>query len=169
MARQRGICPVKKGALPDAVAFMETFDLVCLLDVLEHIDDDRASLRAVFDLLGTNGRMLLTVPACKFLWSAHDRALHHKRRYRKSELVAKVVEAGFRLDYVTYFNTFLFPVVAMVRLLHNLLGSRVDTDVALPAQGLNLVLQKIFAAEKALLPQLRLPFGVSLLLVARRP
>jgi len=168
MARQRGGWPIKKGSLPRDVPFAEIFDLVCLLDVLEHIDDDRTSLKAVFDRLETNGTVLLTVPACKFLWSAHDRALHHKRRYRKAELIAKVVAAGFRVEYATYFNTFLFPIVAMVRTLHNWTGAKVDTDVVLPARGVNLVLRKIFAAEKSLLPHFSLPFGVSLLVVATR-
>ena len=73
---------VAYGHLPDNPGFdNRQFDLVAMLDVLEHIDDDAGSLKALRNLIARNGRILITVPALPWLWSKHDEIHHHKRRY----------------------------------------------------------------------------------------
>jgi len=166
LAESRKICPVQKGSLPDAIPRGQNFDLICLLDVLEHITDDLGALKAVGNKLAPGGKFLLTVPAYKFMWSAHDVELGHKRRYRRRELSALCQQAGFTVRYSTYFNTFLFPVIAGTRLVGRLGGGGGGTDVAMPPEMLNRLLAKIFAVERFLLPAISLPFGVSLLVVA---
>src|SRR4029077_81559 len=78
---------IRAGFCPGGIPFAnEKFDLICLFDVLEHIEEDIATLVAVKGLLASGGRVLMTVPAQQWLWSAHDEFLHHKRRYAAREL-----------------------------------------------------------------------------------
>ncbi len=168
MANSRNVCSVKKGKLPNDIPFDDSFDLICMLDVLEHIDDDLATLESVRDKLNKKGMLLITVPAYKFLWSAHDVAYHHKRRYLKKTLTNVVSKAGLNVKYITYFNTFLFPGIATARFMNNILGKNSGSDVNLPSNAVNILLTKIFSSERALLPAMVFPFGVSLLLVAEK-
>ena len=168
LAEGRNICPVRKGVLPEKIPFGREFDLVCLLDVLEHIDDEEAAILAVGRKLKTGGKLLLTVPAFQFLWSAHDVELHHKRRYRQPALISSLQQAGFKVHYVTYFNTFFFPIISSVRLFGRIFGREGGTDVAMPSAHINRMLEGIFAAERFLLPAISLPFGVSLLVLAEK-
>ena len=97
-ARAKSTADIRDGRLPDQVPFQpETFDLVAMLDVLEHIDDDVAGLRALCATLQRGGQVLVTVPAFPFLWSRHDELHHHKRRYRKRGLVAAAEAAGLEV------------------------------------------------------------------------
>src|SRR5262249_54945078 len=93
------------------------YDLVTLFDVLEHLDDDSEALGKAKSLLGDGGKLVVTVPAHRFLWSPHDVINQHRRRYRRSELRLRVREAGLRLDRMTYFNSYLFPAVYFARFL----------------------------------------------------
>ena len=92
-ANQRNICQVREGSLPNNLPFNERFDLICALDVVEHIDDDFQSIKSIAALLNPGGTLLVTVPAYQFLWSAHDVANDHKRRYTKTSL-RKVFSQG---------------------------------------------------------------------------
>jgi SAM-dependent methyltransferase len=166
MAKRRGIGIVEKGSLPDDVPFTQTFDLICMLDVLEHIDDDLRTLQEIKKRLKPRGKLLLTVPAYGFLWSAHDVALAHKRRYRKKQLIQLVKLSGLKTLYTTYFNTFLFPVVAAARFLNNALGKKGGADMKMPSNVMNDLLIKIFSSERIFIPGISLPVGVSILLVA---
>ena len=171
LARRRGVCEVVRAGLPDAMPFSPAqFDLVTLLDVLEHIDDDAASLRTLGGLLAPGGHLLLTVPAFPFLWGPHDEAHHHRRRYRAAGLRAVIEQAGLKVQWLSHYNSALFPAVAAVRLLHRLLPEGpVGDELALPPAPVNRLLEGLFAAERHLLGRVRLPVGVSLIAVARRP
>lgn len=159
---------IRPGCCPVDIPFKdEAFDLICLFDVLEHIDDDVATLRAVHELLAKAGRVLVTVPAYGWLWSRHDEFLHHKRRYSASELKEKISAAGFKAEKLSYFNTFLFPLAAAVRLKDRLLGSSSTSGTAVPFGPINALLHKVFSAERFLLERTSLPFGVSLLAILR--
>ncbi len=146
-----------------------TFDLVCALDVIEHLDDDGAALRAFRRVTKHGGRLLVSVPALRILWGRQDVLSGHRRRYRRAELRTRIVDAGFTIERLSYFNTLLFPPILAVRLaLRPFLrraAKRSDLDV--PAFGLNGALTRIFAAERHLLARHDLPFGVSLVCVAR--
>lgn len=170
ISRARGLGPIYNGSLPDDMPFStQSFDLVLLLDVLEHIESDCESLRAINSLLAPQGYVVLTVPAFPFLWSEHDEQHHHKRRYVSSNLEQVIREAGLRLVYLTYFNTWLFPVVAAVRLAPRRSPSKqVAHDMQLPGPLVNRVLQAVFSSERHLVGRVRLPFGVSMLAIARK-
>jgi SAM-dependent methyltransferase len=168
LASAKNVCTVKPGALPDGVdAAGAPYDLIAILDVLEHIDDDVASLRRLGALLGDDGRILLTVPAMPFLWSSHDELHHHKRRYTRASLQAATKAAGLRVEHIGYFNALLFPLALAQRMLAKLTGSRQPID-ALPSPTVNGVLRSIFASERHLVGRVRLPVGLSLFAVIRR-
>lgn len=161
---------VAAGALPEPAPFADgRFDLICLLDVLEHIRDDGAALARVKRLLKPDGLALVTVPAYNWLWSAHDAAHHHRRRYTAGLVRRTAGEAGLTVRRLGYCNTLLFPLIAGVRLLRKLTGgSGADSDAAMPAPWLNRLLTRIFAAERHLLPHAFLPFGTSVLALLSR-
>ncbi|MGH6946755.1 MAG: class I SAM-dependent methyltransferase [Kiloniellales bacterium] len=169
-ARRTGGYDIRPGMLPDQIPFdCCSYELVAALDILEHVDDDVESLRQLLRQLRPGGWAVVTVPAFTFLWSRHDELHHHKRRYRKSELRAKLRDAGFAGIQVNYFNTILFPLVVAMRSFKKLLRADND-DSALPTSALlNKVLCIVLASERFLVRRLPLPFGVSLLAVARRP
>lgn len=169
-AAAKGAFEVRDGRMPHDIPFeADSFDLVCAFDVLEHVDDDLASLRALGQRLRPGGWMLLTVPAFPFLWSRHDETHHHKRRYLKAQLLARAREAGVVPVRLTYFNSLLFPLIAGVRLVKNLFGIDGGDDEAVPPLPLNRLLGAVFASERHLVGRLPLPAGVSLLMLARRP
>lgn len=160
---------VEKGLLPDQIPYNENFfDLITALDVIEHVDQDVESLRAMRSRLVSGGKAVITVPAYMFLWSAFDEMNEHKRRYTLTELNTKLVQAGFAVEKISYYNTLLFPVVWAVRMLNNILKRDGASDVDMPSAPLNFVLKNIFNMERYLLRILNLPFGVSILAVVRK-
>ena len=170
VANSRKILQVAHGTLPGNIPFgKQRFDLIAMFDVLEHIDDDVAVLDALYERLRPNGVLLLTVPAYMFLWSHHDVVNQHKRRYMRGQLTRLAKNRGYLVTYATYFNTLLFPVVLAVRLLEKLLNKNEGNDVGMPPKAANTLLRYIFGSERFLLPHIRLPFGVSILVVARKP
>jgi SAM-dependent methyltransferase len=149
------------------------FDVVCAFDVLEHLDDDAAALLRLRRLLRAGGYLVLSVPAYRFLWDAQDDLAGHRRRYRLRELRRKLRRADFAVERATYFNTLLFPPAALVRLWRKArawAGSPpAGSDFGLtPPGALNDLLRRIFLAEIPLLRRLDLPFGGSILCIARR-
>ena len=161
--------PVNQGFLPDQVPYPKNvFELVTALDVIEHIDDDVASLEAIKSLLSPSGKAIITVPAYMFLWSQFDEMNEHKRRYTLTELQQKLIKAGFHIEKISYFNTLLFPIVYVVRKLNNILGRNGTSDVDMPGSLANHSLRTIFGFEKYLLRFCKLPFGVSILAVVSK-
>lgn len=172
LAHARGVAPVVRGQLPDGLPLAPgRFQCVTMLDVLEHIDDDRAVLRAVYELLAPGGQLLVTVPAFPFLWGPHDEAHHHQRRYCARPLRRLLEDSGLRVERLSYYNSWLFPPVAAVRLLRRWSGigaTDAGAELVLPPAPLNAVLATLFASERHWLVRATLPFGVSLIAQARR-
>jgi SAM-dependent methyltransferase len=168
-ASVRGLHDVRDGRLPDAVPFEgERFDLAVMLDVLEHLEDDVAALRALAGRLTPDGQVIVTVPAYGFLWTHHDEARHHKRRYTRARLLRAARAASLRPVFTSYANMLLFPAILAMRLVRRITGSTHDDD-QLPGRAVNAVLRTIFSFERHLLGRLPLPFGVSLVMLARGP
>jgi len=166
-ARERGL-DVRAGALPDAIPLeVGRWDAVCLFDVLEHVDDEAGALAACRRLLGPGGRLFVTVPAYAWLWSRHDELLGHRRRYTARTLRQVAERAGFAVERLTYFNTLLAPPIMAVRLARAALR-RPGHDLDRPAPWLNRALAACFSAEARLLAWMSPPFGISVLLAARR-
>lgn len=162
LASERLGRPVLEAALPDLSMFPESsYDLIALLDVLEHVEEDRASLAALRARLADGGRILLTVPAVPWLWSDHDVLHHHKRRYTLAGLRAVAQDAGLKVEGIGYFNSLLFPLAVATRTAHRLLGRKGGLD-AQPSPPVNGVLRRIFGWERHLLGRVRFPIGLSL-------
>ena len=160
---------VKEAKLPDLSMFKRNeYDLVALLDMLEHVPDDLASLRAIHRRLKPGGALLLTVPANPWMWSAHDAAHHHFRRYTKKQLKELFLRSGLEIELLSYFNTLLYPLIASARIAGKLLR-RDSSDDKLPGERVNAALEKIFGVEAGVLGRVPMPFGVSLVAVVRRP
>ena len=169
LALQRGHYDIRIGQLPHDIPFDEnTFDLVTALDVVEHVEDDRSCLQALWNQLRPGGWLLLTVPAFQFLWSDHDKIHHHRHRYNKHQLEQVVTEAGFTPKHICYFNTFLFPLITIVRLTKTTLNIRNTPEDLLPSPFLNKILETVFKGERSLVGHIPFPFGLSLLMLAQK-
>lgn len=144
------------GGVPD-----RTYHLIALLDVLEHVDHRPDSLESIAAKLAPGGRILVTVPAYQWMWSAHDLAHHHKLRYSKSSLARDAEAAGLRVEKIGYFNSLLFPIAALVRLAGKALGKS-SSDDKVPPAPLNRLFTGIFGLERHLVGRVPLPAGVSL-------
>ena len=161
---------VRFGSLPgDIPVEQESVDVITLLDVLEHVEEDLDALRTIRDRLRPGGHLILTVPAFPFLWSGHDVVNEHKRRYVRSQLDERLRGTGFEVLRTSYFNTLLFPPIALLRILRRPWDRDDRADEGRVPALLNGLLRRTFGAERWFLKWADLPFGVSLLAVARRP
>jgi SAM-dependent methyltransferase len=152
-------------ALPAA-----SFDLLVASDVLEHVADDSAALSHWRALLKPGGLLAVFVPAFTFLWSGHDAANKHFRRYTRAQLIRSLVDAGLEPQFASYWNCALFAPAAAVRLLARLWpGSAVKDQLSRLPGPVNALLYALLRGENAaLLARLSLPFGVSVMALARR-
>jgi SAM-dependent methyltransferase len=137
------------------------YDLIALLDVLEHVEGRAESLRSIAAKLKPEGRILVTVPAFQWMWSAHDLAHHHKLRYSKKGLRQDAEAAGLRVRKLGYFNSLLFPIAAAVRLLGKAAG-KTSSDDKVPPRPLNFLFERVFGLERHVVGRIPLPAGVSL-------
>ena len=141
------------------------YDLIGAFDVIEHINDDRAALAAIARKLRPRGKLVVTVPAHPWMWSAHDVINHHKRRYSKRSLMRLIDQSPLSLDSVGYLNSLLFPLAAAERMASKLTRKQ-DARLGIPPDPVNRLLTSIFAAERHLVGRLPLPPGLSLYAVA---
>jgi SAM-dependent methyltransferase len=147
-------------------------DAVLALDVLEHLDDDAAGLRAAAALVAPGGLLLVTVPALPALWGQQDVVSQHRRRYTRATLLSLFQRAGVERPRLTYFNSLLFLPIAAVRLARRLTPGKGEpaSDFDSGKPGLvNDQLRRLFSAERHLVDRLSLPIGVSLMAVHRAP
>ena len=141
------------------------YDFVGAFDVIEHIDDDRAALDSIAAKIKPGGKLVMTVPAHQWMWSAHDVVIHHKRRYSKRALRSLIESSPLRLERIGYFNSLLFPVAIAERMASKVRGND-EADLKLPPAPLNAALEQAFKAERHLIGRIPLPPGLSLFAVA---
>lgn len=157
---------IREGSCPQNIPFdKQQFDLICVFDVLEHIEEDTQTLMALKQLLKDKGRILITVPAYQWLYGSHDIFLHHKRRYSAGALKKKIHSVGLNATKLSYFNTFLFPLVIISRMRDKWLNRSSAAGTSVPPKLINFLLEKLFGFERFLLDHFYLPFGISLLCV----
>ena len=157
---------VAEASLPELTGIAEDhYDLIALLDVIEHVADDHAALASIARRLCSGGRVLITVPAHQWMWSAHDRLNHHHRRYSRKALAALIKGSGLRIVKLSYFNCFLFPLAVAARLAGKLTGKD-DTDDTLPPRLVNMLFDRLFGAEAYFVGRFPLPPGLSLVAIA---
>lgn len=144
------------------------YDLLLMLDVLEHIEDDRGALASVAELLDPGGHALVTVPAHMFLWSEFDVVNHHHRRYRRGDLAALLAGAG--LDPVSVRYYYFWPVLPLLfrRLLFRASATPKSRFVAIPPAPINALLTAVSNVDHHITSVIPFPFGGSIIAVARK-
>lgn len=145
----------------------ETFDMVIMLDALEHIPDDRSALREIFRVLRSGGVLLMTLPAFPWLWSYRDEQAGHHRRYTRRNLEELLAAVGFELEEICYHQRVLLPLVACSRFFGRMRPALRDVEEA-PAPAVNAALKALSVFEAGLPKYLPWPWGSSLAAVCRR-
>lgn len=151
--------------LLDGAAFVVT-----MLDVLEHLDDDRQAVAEAIRITRPGGLIVVTVPSLMCLWSDWDEVLHHRRRYRQQELLAVLDQPHAQILHCAYFNFFVFPLVWAIRFwrrLFPLRAGRRRAEEKIPPHFVNELLRRLMVAP-AKCAWFRPPLGVSLIAVVRR-
>jgi SAM-dependent methyltransferase len=167
-AREHFGVNVEYGMLPDTIPYAgKKFDLICMFDVLEHVQYDGEALKSLRSHLKEGGLLFLSVPAMKWLYGEHDKMFHHYRRYSRNELTEKLLESGYQSSTVMYFNSFLFPLALVARAIDLLSFRGNSTGMDTPPRMINSLLYCIFCAEHRMLRKSLLPFGLSLMAIAR--
>lgn len=173
-AHDRGWPRVILGSATDLPVPDASFDLVTALGVIEHVPDDERMLRELHRVTKPGGHILLMTSAHPWLWSVHDDAVHHQRRYGKRQFQERISGAGWVIEQLSYINAFLFPPIAVIRLLQRLVPSRPAEEEQemsgffIPPFGLNRALEGLLSLEGTLMSFGNLPVGVGLLCRARR-
>jgi SAM-dependent methyltransferase len=178
-ARSRGVQRLVRGSITAPPFADGSFDCVLALDVIEHVDDDMGILTSLYQVIKPGGHLIITVPAFDALWSEHDEINHHRRRYRSPHLRHLIAEAGFQVDRITYCNTALCLPVLVTRKAKNLWRAisrqrpgenrPLQSDLGDYPKPVNDALFSLMCVETKLMDRFDMPFGVSILAVARRP
>jgi len=159
---------VKKARLPD-VPSLEPVDTILMMDVLEHIENDRLALKNLQSAVKPGGHLLLTVPAHPRLWTVHDEVHHHFRRYTSKQLYDVIKSSGWVAEYLSPYNSHLFPIAVLERVMIRM-TKRKHTNLQPPGALLNKLLYYAFSAESTRLSMNRCyPFGLSYFSWIRRP
>ena len=146
------------------------FDLAVMIDVLEHIRDDRGALAELYRVLKPGAMAVLTVPAFQMLWGSHDRIYGHFRRYTRRELTGRLEAAGFTVQTSTYFETLFFLPMFMFRRVRGAFEATKDRDDFIPLPAIvNAIALRIISWEAFLVRRWHPPLGVSLIAVVRKP
>jgi len=166
-ALRRGVT-AKLGALPEDVPLSrESYDAVLMLDVLEHLKYDRASVEVAASLLKAGGILICTVPAHMWLWTKFDEDHHHFRRYSRRQFRSLFAAPSIRLELLSHLNAIMFAPAAMWRILATKVFER-DRARYLKLPPFNSVLSSMFAFERRLLGKVPMPLGLSFIAVARK-
>lgn len=150
--------------------FVEHFDGVAMFDVLEHIEHDHDAIRNVALMLRPNGLVILTVPAHSWLWSQDDIIGHHKRRYTRSSLSQVLTDNGFEVLHISYFFIAILPLLLLRTLIRNAnkpIPKQLNKEIKMN-KLLNFILHQVTQFENRWLPDVKFPFGGSLIAVARK-
>lgn len=167
--RQRGLTRLVAGDGAQLPFHPDSFDGMIGLDIFEHIEDDEAAFREAFRVLKPGQSLVLSVPAFHSLWGPHDVALHHFRRYRRPELRRKLETAGFRVDRIGYSVFFLFPIVVLWRIGEKRKRGPARASLVGVPEWLNRTLIGLQRLEAWLIERVDLPWGSSVVAVARKP
>jgi SAM-dependent methyltransferase len=166
---EKGLGEVQAGdaralPLPD-----RSVDLVVATDVVEHVDDDQRAVSEIYRVLRPGGIVLFTVPAFSSLWGLQDEVSHHHRRYRMGPFLKMLDKARFRVTNKFHFNYILFLPIFLARQLIRALKIRLASENEVNNPLLNFLLRIVFRLDVTTAPYFRPPFGVSILVLARRP
>ena len=165
--RRKGLT-VEKG-LAEKLPYEDgTFDVTTALDVVEHLDDDIAGLKEMHRVTKQGGYSLIFVPAFMWLWGVQDDVSNHRIRYTKKQIVERLKQAGYSVGRATYANFTFFAPILGGRTIMRITGIKPESENNVNISALNGVFGKLFSAERHLLKNFDFPFGVSIVVVARK-
>lgn len=170
IAIKKGLVNVCRSTLVSLPLRDKMFDLITALDVIEHVKDDSKVLEELKNVLAPDGFIVITVPAFQFLWSEHDIALSHFRRYSISTLTKTLDNAGFKVIRISYFFAFLFPLFALYRIFTKFKTNKdtpKTTNVLFP-KFIDKLFVKIMLLEDKLLRRMDFPFGISIICIVQK-
>jgi SAM-dependent methyltransferase len=167
-SRKRGHQRVMRASATELPFESESFDLVTALDIVEHLDDDVKGLAEIRRVLKPGAPAVILVPAFQSLWGPNDDQSGHKRRYRLKELRAAVEKVGLRVERISYANFAMFIPIWLGRKILTMLGRAEQAENRINHPLINNLLAKIFSSEAGWLRRHSLPFGVSIICVARK-
>ncbi|KKU49297.1 hypothetical protein A3H10_01775 [Candidatus Uhrbacteria bacterium RIFCSPLOWO2_12_FULL_46_10] len=168
-AQQKGHTETVVASAIDLPFTDQKFNCVVMLDVLEHIEDDYSALEEAYRVLKPNGGFLLTVPAYQWLWSGHDEALGHIRRYVKNKIIKKVIDAGFYIEFQSYAISILFPIIALYRLVTRTSKMEQTSSYVVVPEFMNSFFMWLLCIEGLMFRLgINLPFGTSIVIYASK-
>ncbi len=166
--RRKGLT-VQKGLAEELPYADGTFDVSTALDVVEHLDDDIAGLKEMFRVTKKGGYSLIFVPAFMWLWGVQDDISNHRIRYTRRQIVERLQNAGYQVERSTYANWTFFAPILGGRTIMKLTGIKPESENNVNISALNGVFGKIFSAERFWLKNFNFPFGVSIVVMAKKP
>jgi SAM-dependent methyltransferase len=165
--RRKGLS-VEKG-LAEKLPYEDgTFDVTTALDVVEHLDDDIAGLKEMHRVTKPGGYSLIFVPAFMWLWGVQDDVSNHRIRYTKKQIVERLSQAGYTVERATYANFTFFAPILGGRTIMRVTGIKPESENNVNISALNGIFGKLFSAERHILKNFDFPFGVSIVVVARK-
>lgn len=170
-SRRRGLTELVTADAMKLPFASDSFDVLVAMDMLEHLPDDVAALKEFYRVLKPGGIVLATVPAYPHLWSEHDVALMHFRRYVRPELRGRFTEVGFHLKKVSHTMTLLYPVVALQRRFNARKPHSENPEATMPLfpAPVNFALTSLMTMENAVSRRVNFPVGVTILCIATKP
>lgn len=170
-SRKRGLTNLHNTLLKDFdKSIYNKIDVITFFDVIEHIEDDVAVVNEAYNLLDSGSYLIASVPAYQWLWSKHDEIHMHYRRYSKREFEKIFKNAGFKVMYSSYFNSILFFPAALMRFIEKITkkDNKKDSPIDEVPNFINKLFTFIFRLEKKWIPKVKIPFGLSIVLVAKK-
>lgn len=152
----------------------EKYDIICLFDVLEHIKDDHKAIEKVYSFLENSGIIIITIPAYNFLFSNHDIAMDHYRRYSKKNITKILRINKFKIIEMGYWNSLLFPIIAIIRIIKKVFSRTIKTksfhsEIKTPPRIINKLIYNILKLENVLIKKnIKMPFGLSIYTIAKK-
>jgi SAM-dependent methyltransferase len=169
--KKRNITEIAQASVTDLPFAQEQFELVTSFDVLYErgVGSDQLAIAEFWRVLQDGGYLLLRLPAYDWLRGGHDERIQTARRYSRAQVRKILVKNGFEIVHLTYANTFLFPIALAKRLLEKTRPARAEkSDLEATPPWLNPFLAKILASEAPFITRAGLPFGLSVLALARK-
>ncbi len=166
--KRRGLKNLILGSAEKIPLKEKSFDMITLLDVLEHTDDNK-TLKESYRILRKDGFMIITVPAFKWLWSKWDMILHHRRRYTSDSLIAILERNNFQVRKISYMYSFLVLPALIIRMIKSIsIKQPYSSDFKLSSSLLNFIMNKITKFESFFVKYFGIPIGTSIIAVAQK-
>jgi ubiquinone/menaquinone biosynthesis C-methylase UbiE len=143
-----------------------TFDFIIASDILEHIKEDSKAIEEYQRILKKGGKLIVFVPAFRFLWSEHDEICHHFRRYKKQEL-KELISNKLQIKRISFWNFTLFPIISIVKIIYSIINKKSDQLYKTNPIS-NKILYYLLKTENQILKKINFPFGISLFCLSEK-